>query len=217
MELILVRHPAVAIEPGICYGQSDIPLAEPAESFATDLVGRLGRLTDALPQWIDTSPLIRCASVAVTLADHYGLPLREHADLMELDYGGWEMARWDTVDRAQLDAWAANLEQGRPHGGESAAMLAVRVDRWLAGAEAVCPPSSSILALTHAGVIRMLASRLLGEPIAVSLRRPLAYGAICRFVRTSEAEAGTAAGAAPRDRDPGHGDASRWKLHDWNI
>lgn len=217
MELILVRHPAVAIESGICYGQSDIRLTEPAESFAADLVGRLGRLTGARSQWIDTSPLIRCASVAVLLAEHYRLPLREQADLMELDYGAWEMAHWDTVDRAQLDAWAADLEQARPHGGESAAMLAVRVERWLAGAGAVCPPSSSILALTHAGVIRMLASRLLGEPIAVSLCRPLAYGAICRFVRTSEAGAGAVAGAAPGDRDPGHRDASRWKLQDWNI
>ncbi|CAB3776201.1 histidine phosphatase family protein [Pararobbsia alpina] len=201
MELILVRHPAVAIEPGICYGQSDVPLAAPAEAFAADLARRLEHLTAVRPHRIDTSPLSRCASVATLLAGRYRLSVREDADLMELDYGAWELAHWDAVERAQLDAWAANLEHGRPHGGESAAMLAARVDRWLERAKAVCPLSSSVLAVTHAGVIRMLASCLIGEPIAVSLRRPLAYGAICRFVRV-----------------PGHGaELVGWKLEDWDA
>jgi alpha-ribazole phosphatase len=201
MELILVRHPAVAIESGICYGQSDVPLAAPAQTRMADLARRLEPLTAARPHRIDTSPLSRCASVATLLASRYRLSVHEDADLMELDYGAWEMAHWDTVDRAQLDAWAADLEHGRPHGGESAAMLATRVDRWLERAEARCPPSASILAVTHAGVIRVLASRLMSEPIAVSLGRPLSHGAICRFVRVS-----------------GHGpEATGWQLEDWNI
>jgi alpha-ribazole phosphatase len=201
MELILVRHPAVAIEAGICYGQSDVPLAAPAGTFAADLARRLEHVTVLKPHRIHTSPLSRCASVATLLADRYGLAVHEDADLMELDYGAWEMARWDTVERTQLDAWAADLEHGRPHGGESAAMLAARAERWLEHvAGEVCAPSASILAITHAGVMRMLVSRLMGEPIAISLGRPLGYGAICRLVRVSAegceaAETGPAAKA----------------------
>jgi alpha-ribazole phosphatase len=211
MELILVRHPAVEVEPGICYGQSEIPLVEPAEAFVSSLVPRLSRLSAATPQRIDTSPLSRCASVATLLANLRGLPLHEDGDLMELDYGRWEMRHWDTVDRAELDAWAADLEHGRPHGGESAAMLAARANRWLERtvvdrALTDCAliddaPAAAILAVTHAGVIRMLASRLTGESLAVSLRRPLAYGALCRFVGSST---------------PGARDIS-WRLADWNI
>jgi alpha-ribazole phosphatase len=197
MELILVRHPAVAIEAGICYGQSDVPMAAPADTFAADLARRLAHVMAVEPHRIDTSPLSRCATVAALLADRYGLSVHEDADLKELDYGAWEMARWDTVGRTELDAWAADLEHGRPHGGESAAMLAARAERWLERAEAACGPSASIVAVTHAGVMRMLVSRLVGEPIAVSLARPLAYGAICRFVR-EPAEQGEAAATSPR-------------------
>jgi alpha-ribazole phosphatase len=199
MELILVRHPAVAIEPGICYGQSNVALAAPASVSVADLAGRLEQVKAVRPYRIDTSPLSRCASLAVLLADRYGLSTHEDADLMELDYGAWEMKRWNEVERTQLDAWAADLAHGRPHGGESAATLLGRAERWLARARVGCPPSAAILAVTHAGVIRMLASRLVGEPIAVSLGRPLGYGAICRFVWVAAGEAG------------------QWQLEDWNV
>ncbi len=201
MELILVRHPAVAVEPGVCYGQSEMPLAEAAEVFAARLMPRLAQLSDATPRRIDTSPLSRCALVATQFASLRGLPLCEDSDLMELDYGRWEMRHWDTVDRAELDAWAADLEHGRPHGGESAAMLAARADRWLERAVADCAPAAAILAVTHAGVMRVLASRLTGEPLAVSLCRPLSYGALCRFVGVS----------GQNERNV------TWRLADWNV
>ena len=201
MELILVRHPAVAVEPGICYGQSEIPLAEPAEAFVAGLLPRLAHLSAATPQRIDTSPLSRCTSVAAQLASLRGLPLREDSDLMELNYGRWEMRKWETVERAELDAWAADLEHGRPHGGESATMLAARANRWLTRAVADCAPAAAILAVTHAGVMRMLASCLTGESLADSLRRPLAYGALCRFVGVA-----------------GQGERNViWRLVDWNV
>ena len=102
MELILVRHPAVAIEAGICYGQSDVPLAAPARIVAADLARRLADLTAVEPHRIDTSPLSRCATVAALLADHYGLCVHEDADLKELDYGAWEMARWYSLSSTVL-------------------------------------------------------------------------------------------------------------------
>ncbi|MEJ0004124.1 MAG: histidine phosphatase family protein [Pararobbsia sp.] len=100
MELIVVRHPAVAVEPGVCYGRSDVPLAGGsaaivAAEFAEGLVTRIAEASPARARWLDTSPSIRCASVAAHLGARYGLAVREDADLMELDHGRWEMARWD--------------------------------------------------------------------------------------------------------------------------
>ena len=37
MDLILIRHPAVAIDAGVCYGQTDVPLADSAEISASAL------------------------------------------------------------------------------------------------------------------------------------------------------------------------------------
>lgn len=44
MEIHLIRHPRVAVDPGLCYGHSDVPLAEAAEEaaerlFPSDQVG----------------------------------------------------------------------------------------------------------------------------------------------------------------------------------
>ncbi|HEX3383031.1 MAG TPA: alpha-ribazole phosphatase, partial [Paraburkholderia sp.] len=31
MDIVLIRHPAVALDAGVCYGHSDVALAENAE------------------------------------------------------------------------------------------------------------------------------------------------------------------------------------------
>lgn len=41
MDVVLIRHPAVAVEPGVCYGRSDVPLAASAEAGARALRERL--------------------------------------------------------------------------------------------------------------------------------------------------------------------------------
>ncbi|KAB0652557.1 alpha-ribazole phosphatase, partial [Burkholderia territorii] len=49
MDLVLIRHPAVAVEPGICYGRSDVPLAASAEAAARAVRARLAALGAPLP------------------------------------------------------------------------------------------------------------------------------------------------------------------------
>jgi hypothetical protein len=41
MEVILIRHTAVAVEPGTCYGHRDVPLTEPAEEAFERIAQRL--------------------------------------------------------------------------------------------------------------------------------------------------------------------------------
>jgi alpha-ribazole phosphatase len=38
--------------------------------------------------------------------------------------------RWDAIDRAAIDAWAADFAHARAHGGESVAQFAARVAAW---------------------------------------------------------------------------------------
>ncbi|HTJ92294.1 MAG TPA: alpha-ribazole phosphatase family protein, partial [Pararobbsia sp.] len=181
VELVLIRHPAVSIASGICYGRSNVSLEAPLEASIEAVLAQWAASGVARPARLYSSPLDRCALVAARLAEQWAVPLELDADLIELDFGAWELRRWDEIGRPALDAWAADLEHARPHGGESAAAVADRAQRWLARACTDAP--RVIVAVTHAGVIRMLASRLLGEPVGEGLRRPLEFGGICRFVR----------------------------------
>ncbi|RQZ29006.1 alpha-ribazole phosphatase [Burkholderia sp. Bp9090] len=168
MDLVLIRHPAVAVEQGVCYGRSDVPLAAPAEAGARTMRERLAALGAPLPAQVWTSPLTRCASVAERLAHAFDVPLRRDAGWQEMDFGAWELQRWDNIDRAALDAWAADLMHACAHGGESVAQFVERVAR-VAGE--VAQADAPQWAITHAGVIRAFASHALRVPLDTLLSR----------------------------------------------
>ncbi|WP_063550263.1 alpha-ribazole phosphatase [Burkholderia territorii] len=183
MDLVLIRHPAVAVEPGICYGRSDVLLAASAEAGARAVRARLATLGAPLPEQVWTSPLTRCASVAERLAQAFGVPLRRDAGWQEMDFGTWELRRWDDIDRAALDAWAADLMHACAHGGESVARFAARVARV---ADVVTRTDAPQWALTHAGVIRAFASHALRVPLDTLLSRPVPTGGVV-WLRTQDA------------------------------
>jgi len=173
MDLVLIRHPAVGIDAGICYGRTDVPLLADAADSARVLKERLTLLKVPAVEGIwHTSPLSRCRLLAEALG-----PIQADARLQELDFGAWEGQRWDGLDRAMLDAWAGDLEHAREHGGESVAQFAGRVIDWF---DSVCPADTiaPIHAATHAGVIRVLTGHLLGVPRANAIQWPLDFGAI---------------------------------------
>ena len=146
MPLILVRHPAPDLAPGICYGGTDIAAAPGFEREADRLAARL-----APADRIVSSPLRRCTALADRPRRAASRrPLTLDPRWREIDFGAWEGRPWDAIPRPELDAWAADLMHARPHGGESVAMLAARV----AEAIAACPAGERIVVVTHAGPIR---------------------------------------------------------------
>ena len=68
-----------------------------------------------------------------------------------MDFGAWEGRPWDAIARAELDAWAADFMDARPHGGESVAMLAARTAAAIAAGRAA---GGRTVVVTHAGPIR---------------------------------------------------------------
>ncbi|UTV54064.1 alpha-ribazole phosphatase [Burkholderia arboris] len=175
MDIVLIRHPAVGVEPGICYGRSDVPLAAPADAGAQVVRAHLADLGAPLPERMWTSPLMRCASVAERLARAFDVPLRRDAGWQEMDFGTWEMQRWDDIDRAALDAWAADLMHACAHGGESVARFAARIARQ---ADAMTTFDGPQWVITHAGVIRAFASHVLRVPLDTLLSRPVPTGGV---------------------------------------
>jgi len=167
LTLYLVRHPRPLIAPGVCYGQLDVEAEDPAP-----IVARLRReLPAGLPVW--SSPLQRCRTLAEALQPAPRLDAR----LMELDFGAWEGRPWDDIARAELDAWAADIDGYAPPGGEAPRQLQRRV---LAFVEELS--AGLHLLVTHAGVIRALLAAAAGETLAAALRRPAPdYGSLTRL------------------------------------
>ncbi|WP_019256689.1 histidine phosphatase family protein, partial [Burkholderia thailandensis] len=135
----------------------------------------LGAAPAARASRVWSSPLARCANVARVLADDVRVPVEIDSRLREIDFGAWEMRSWDAIGRDALDRWSADLMHSREHGGESAAQFVARVRPALA---ALAASASASWVVTHAGVMRALASHALDVPLEALLARPIAMGGI---------------------------------------
>lgn len=153
MRLILVRHPPPIVAPGLCYGATDLAVA-PAQR-ARVLAALAASLPPGLPLY--SSPLRRCAELAAGLACS---SRTLDARLVELDFGAWEMQRWDDIARAQIDAWADDVVAYRPGGGESVLDMAERVAAF--HADLVRREHACAIVVCHAGTMRLLMARQAG-------------------------------------------------------
>lgn len=141
--MILVRHTRPDVEPGTCYGRSDLGLAPGFEAEAERVLSALPEVTRVV-----SSPLSRCLTLARWIGAARGVPVTVAQDWVEMDFGRWEMRPWAALPRAELDAWAEDFMHYRGHGGESVADLHARVGRGLEGLK------PGALVVTHMGVIK---------------------------------------------------------------
>jgi len=115
------------------------------------------------------SPLRRSRRLAEAL---HAQPLFDRR-LMEIDFGEWEGRGWDQIERALLDAWAADVLHFSPPGGESAAMLQARVVNCITELRA-----TSVALVTHAGAIRAALGHWLRLPVGEWSQLALDFGSI---------------------------------------
>jgi alpha-ribazole phosphatase len=173
VKLHLVRHPQPAVDPGICYGASDVAVTE-AELSRVEAALQAQGLPGRLP--LHASPLQRCALLARRLQ-----PTSLHLDarLAEMDFGDWEMRPWSAIPRSEVDAWAGDLLHHRPGGAENVLDVARRVDDFVAtlragaisgncggkGADSAAKHCTEALVICHAGTIRLLLAMQSGLPL----------------------------------------------------
>jgi alpha-ribazole phosphatase len=176
MKLHLVRHPRPAVATGVCYGASDVAVAD-SELDAAVAALRAAGLPGDLPVY--ASPLRRCAALARRLQ-----PRRLHLDvrLAEMDFGAWELQRWDVIPRAAIDAWTADLLHYRPGGAENVLDVARRVAAFAAELRASGEPEAMVIC--HAGTIRLLCAMQRGVALdqaafeAAQTPHRIGYGAV---------------------------------------
>jgi alpha-ribazole phosphatase len=154
--LILLRHTRPDVAEGVCYGRTDLDLAGDFDAEALRIARDLPPVSR-----IVASPQRRALRLAEALAAWRGLALEVEPDLREMDFGHWELVPWSEIPRGELDAWAAEFLDARPHGGESVRTLAARVTTVLARTPPAEPP---VLWVTHSGVIRAVCAHLGRHP-----------------------------------------------------
>lgn len=166
MNIALVRHPALQIAPGICYGRRDIRLSP--EGIAA-LPGIAAGLAAFAAGAIWSSPAQRCAALADAIAATRGFPRAEDARLLELDFGDWEGQLWGRVPRAALDRWAADPLAFAPPGGESGAALVDRVRSFHA---LLVARGQDCVVVSHGGPLKVLAALLRGRVVDILAPAP---------------------------------------------
>ena len=171
MNVCLVRHPKPAVAEGICYGWTDISLPD---NFERDCRLLLTRLAGWRGKPVYSSPLIRCQEFARLLGP-------AHCDdrLKEINFGDWEMRRWDDIDRGKLDEWCENFVEVAPPGGESFHALQRRAVSFLEDMQA--NGANAAIVVTHAGVIRALISYVRGLSLRESFNIDIPFGSVTQL------------------------------------
>lgn len=150
MKLWLIRHAAVALPDGLCYGITDAPARTDATLAAANAVA--AALPRFVPLWV--SGLMRAQQLAAVLQrarPDLGAA-RVDTRLNEMDFGRWEMQPWAAVPQAAFDAWTAEFAQHRFGGEECTQQVIDRVASLIVELHAAGVREAAWV--THAGVIR---------------------------------------------------------------
>jgi alpha-ribazole phosphatase len=166
VRVFLIRHPPPVIEPGICYGRLNVDCHDP-EALARALYPRLPAGIA-----IHSSPSRRALRLAQALARKLSPQAAIHIDprLSEIDFGVWEGQHWDAIDRKEIDAWAADVFNFAPPGGESVAALKARALDFAASLK------NDAAIITHAGVMRVLVGHWRQLPLSDWSSLEFAFG-----------------------------------------
>jgi alpha-ribazole phosphatase len=179
MEIYLIRHTTPAIERGTCYGFADLDVANTFTEEAT----RVKQLLPDKPFIVYASPLQRCSKLARFLFNNH---FTTDDRLKELNFGDWEMQRWDDLGPDALQSWMDNYVYARVPGGESYADLYARS---VAIFEEVIAQQKDAVLVTHSGVIRSLLAYVTNTPLENSFELRVEYGRIARLqVKDGKAE-----------------------------
>jgi alpha-ribazole phosphatase len=171
VKIVLIRHPPPQVEPGTCYGRLDLPLSLEGEALIPRMLGH-PELEGSARIW--SSPARRCRAVAEPISIYLDVAVTYDARLAERDFGDWEGMPWSSIDRKELDRWAAAPTSFRPPNGESGETL---VERVRAVHRNVEQRGESVIVISHGGPLRVLAALLRRDAIDL-LAPPLALGTI---------------------------------------
>ncbi len=159
--IYLIRHTTPLIAKGICYGQTDLDVADTFLQEATII-------KNALPDdinFIYSSPLQRCSKLASTLFPQHHIAYEPH--LMELNCGTWEMQHWDDIPKHEIDPWMNDFVNVTIPNGESYTTLYNRIVP-IFEQIITMHQNEKIAIVAHGGVLRSILSYITQTPLLQS-------------------------------------------------
>ncbi|PTN04802.1 alpha-ribazole phosphatase [Mangrovibacterium marinum] len=175
MIITTIRHTRVDVPAGVCYGQTDVPLA----STYTEEMAAVKTQTD----WyqfdaVYCSSLSRCRRLAEDLFPRETILFDER--LMELNFGRWEMQKWDDMDHtAEAQAWFADFVDVRTPQGECFRDQINRTADFLKDLKLT--GYKRVAVVTHGGIIRALHCLLNGTKPEDAFQNKVNYGEVVEF------------------------------------
>jgi alpha-ribazole phosphatase len=176
MEVYLVRHTETVCEKGICYGQSDVGIIEPYDVIFKSIVEQLPQ--DAV---LYSSPLQRCTILAKhILANTQIDSIIEDSRLMEMNFGDWELEKWDVIPEEDLNPWMGDFVNVRVPNGESFVDLHDRVLDFLEN-KLTKDNEKPVIIVAHAGVIRSFLCKINDLPLKDAFQNKVNYGDVFKI------------------------------------
>jgi alpha-ribazole phosphatase len=180
MEIYLIRHTPVINPQKLCYGQSEIDLADDWEAHFTALQKKLNlNLSDAL---VYSSPSKRCGKLAGFLS---GDNFQIDAKLLEMNFGDWELCEWTAIDQTVLNTWMADFVKYQIPGGESFEIMHRRCTQFWDELSGNLSGDKAII-VTHAGVIRSILAHILNIPLDKIFQLEIDYSSVTKVTVAKE-------------------------------
>ena len=174
MEIYLIRHTKPDVDPQMIYGQTDLQVAS---SFEEELKIIKGKLPENRPQKIYSSPLIRCHTLARSLAQG-NEPIQVSDKLKEINFGELEQQQFPNMSVAKFKKWATQYLYEPVPQGESYDQMAKRFQSFWHDLRNEGPEMAYVVG--HAGLFRTGLAYLLGMPLSKIFSFTMHYGQVIR-------------------------------------
>ncbi|MET0151197.1 MAG: histidine phosphatase family protein [Candidatus Binatia bacterium] len=160
MILLLVRHGVTQYNTDrVFMGHDPVPLSAAGRQQVERLAERLCGMP---PTRMVSSDILRTRESAEILSTRLGLPVETHVELREVDVGRAKGLSYREAANRWPEVFDPAGEERFPD-GESFAEVADRATAYLRSS--VLDDSGRVLVVTHGGVVRGVAARLLGLPL----------------------------------------------------
>lgn len=175
MEIYLVRHTETICEQGICYGQSDVNIAEPFEEIFTKIISELPSEAH-----IFTSPLKRCTILAKHIRENIStISYEEDERLKEMNFGDWELKNWNEIPPEELNPWMEDFVNIPVSNGESFLQLHERTGDFLK--DKILKTKYPVVIVAHAGIIRSILCHQTSLPLKNAFENKVNFGQVIKI------------------------------------
>lgn len=172
MNITLIRHTSVTVPRGICYGHTDVELADTFLQEAEKVAQRLGSCTF---DKVFTSPLSRCRK----LASYCGFPdAIQEQRIIEMNFGEWEMQDFNEIKDLRLQEWFDDYMNVAPTGGESAMQQRSRFIDFIESLRSETPSTSNVAVFTHGGILVHALNIFTGQDYEALFRNIPPFGSV---------------------------------------